>query len=116
MKIARRKRAQAGNWVFNPGNAEMCVSNRVEQFPAGYFRAGSASQAAEAPEAAGPKCCAERATAPRSIDRPHERTQTRALNERGPLGPGGGNGRHDRTPLFAQSKGDFRPKKTLSKS
>ena len=78
MKIARRKRAQAGNWVFHPGNAEMC--------------------------------------APRSIDRPHERTQTRALNERGPLGPGGGNGRHDRTPLFAQSKGDFRPKKTLSKS
>ena len=31
MKIARRKRAQAGNWVFNPGNAEMCVSNQVEQ-------------------------------------------------------------------------------------
>lgn len=66
----------------------MCVSNRVEQFPAGYFRAGSASQAAEAPEAAGPKCCAERSPAPRSIDRPHERTQTRALMREGLLDPG----------------------------
>ena len=93
----------------------MCVSNRVEQFPAGYFRAGSVPQAAETPEAAGPKCCAERSPAPRSIDGPRERTQTHALNERRPLGPGGDDGRHDRL-LSAQSKGDFRPKKTLSKS
>ena len=40
MKIARRKRAQAGNWAFNPGNAEMCVSNQVEPIFSGLFSSG----------------------------------------------------------------------------
>ena len=38
MKIARRKRAQAGNWVFNPGDAKSASRTRLNQFSAGYFR------------------------------------------------------------------------------
>lgn len=90
----------------------MCVSNQVEQFPAGYFRAGSALQASIE---ACPKCGEERVTALHSLDVPLECAHLRALNGGG-LGPGlwggdSGNGRHDRPPFFsAQSKGYFRPK------
>lgn len=40
MKIARRKRAQAGTGCFNPGNAGMCVSNQVEPIFSGLFSSG----------------------------------------------------------------------------
>ncbi len=94
----------------------MCVSNQVEQFLAGYFRAGSAPQA---PIEARPKCGRERLSSLRRCDAPPECAHLRALNGGGlglRFGGDSGDGRHDRTPLSAQSKGDFRPRKTLSKS
>ena len=41
MKIARRKRAQAGTGCLNPGDAKSASRTRLNQFSAGYFRAGS---------------------------------------------------------------------------
>jgi hypothetical protein len=110
MKIARRKLAQAGNWVFNPGNAEMCVSNRVEQFPAGYFRAGSvASQATQTCEDSSPEGRTARLAAHSVSDGVLERAHLCALKDGG-LGFGSDGGRHDRLPFSAQGKGDFRPR------
>lgn len=40
MKIARRKRAQAGNWVFQPRRCKICVSNQVEPIFSGLFSGG----------------------------------------------------------------------------
>lgn len=40
MKIARRKRAQAGTGCFNPGDAKSASRTRLNQFSAGYFLAG----------------------------------------------------------------------------
>ena len=93
----------------------MCVSNRIEQFSASYFRSGSAPQA---PIEACPKCGRERLSFLCRCDSPLERAHLRALNGGGlglrlglGLGGDGGDGRHDRLPLSAQSKGDFRPRK-----
>ena len=38
MKIARRKRAQAGTGCLNPGDAKSASRTRLNQFSAGYFR------------------------------------------------------------------------------
>ena len=37
MKIARRKRAQAGNWVFNPGDAKSASRTRLNSFQRAIF-------------------------------------------------------------------------------
>ena len=60
-----------------------------------------------------PECRATRPVIHQSPDELPERVQVHALPEGEPLarlGSDGGDGRHDRLPLFAQSKGDFRPK------
>ena len=66
-----------------------------------------------------PECRATRPVIHQSPDELPERVQVHALPEGEPLarlGSDGGDGRHDRLPLFAQSKGDFCPRTTLSKS
>ena len=50
-------------------------------------------------------------------DKVLERAHLRALKNAGlGLGIGGDDDRHDRLPLYARSKGDFRPRITSSKS
>ena len=101
MKIARRKRAQAGTGCFNPGNAEMCVSDRIEQFSAGYFRSGSVLQTilCDGLKKPHPKGRTERPTVDQGSDEPRESVQMYALPEREPLGLDGevvDSGLHDR--------------------
>ena len=107
MKIARRKRAQAGNWVSQPRRCKICVSDQVEQFPAGYFRAGSvASQAAQAPEDSGPEGRTEPMAAHRVSDGVLERAHLRALKDGG-LGLGGDGGLHDRLLSLLKARATF---------
>lgn len=107
---------------FNPGNARICISTQIEPIFSGLFSSGlSALRAIQADSLDEPKP-EGRATRPvihQSPDELPERVQVHALPEGEPLarlGGDGGDGRHNRLPLSAQSKGDFRPKKTLSKS
>ena len=106
MKIARRKRAQAGNWAFNPGNAEMCVSNQVEPIFSGLFSSGLvASRTVQAREEPSPKGLAARPTAPRGLDGLLQRIQAHAPMEGEPLarlGGDSGDDRYDRTPLCSK--------------
>lgn len=116
MKIARRKRAQAGNWVFQPRRCKICVSNQVEPIFSGLFSSGlSALRAIQAdsldePE---PEGRAARPVVNQGSDEPRERIQVHALSEGKLLGLGGNgsDGLHGRPPLSAQGKGDFRPKR-----
>ncbi|GEM_PF-1411402 len=100
----------------------MCVSDWIEQFSAGYFRSGSVLQTilCDGLKKPHPKGRTERPTVDQGSDEPRESVQMYALPERGLSGLDGevvDSGLHDRPPSFsAQSKGDFRPKKTLSKS
>lgn len=120
MKIARRKRAQAGNWVFQPRRCKICVSNQVEPIFSGLFSSGLvASRTVQAREEPSPKGLAARLAAPRGLDGLLQRIQAHAPMEGEPLarlGSNGSDGRHDRPPFSAQSKGDFCPRTTLSKS
>lgn len=110
MKIARRKRAQAGTGCFNPGDAKSASRTRLNQFSAGYFRAGSvASQATQTCEDSSPEGRTARLAAHSVSDGVLERAHLCALKDGG-LGFGSDGGRHDRLPFSAQGKGDFRPR------
>ena len=120
MKIARRKRAQAGTGCFNPGDAKSASRTRLNQFSAGYFRAGSALVPVPPP----PKGPAESGAEGGSEEVPpllrfdaltvsvSKEVLCLDIDDVVVVGLGaGGNGLHDRPPLSAQGKGDFRPKR-----
>ena len=117
MKIARRKRAQAGNWVFQPRRCKICVSNRIEQFSASYFQTGSVPPVpppSKGPAESGPEGGGEGIALLLRFDTLAGGVSKHLLGglvDVVGLGGDGGDGRHDRLPLSAQSKGDFRPRK-----
>ena len=110
MKIARRKRAQAGNWVFNPGDAKSASRTRLNSFQRAIFGRAQLLLRPPRPQKT-PAQKAARNLWPRIgvSDGVLERAHLRALKDGG-LGLGSDGGRHDRLPFSAQGKGDFRPR------
>ena len=94
-----------------------CASRtRLNSFQRAIFgRAVSALQAIQADslKESEPEGRAARPVVNQGSDEPRERIQVHALSEGKLLGLGGNgsDGLHDRPPLSAQSKGDFRPRK-----
>ena len=92
---------------FNPGDAKSASRTRLNQFSAGYFRAGSvASQAAQAPEDSGPEGRTEPMAAHSVSDGVLERAHLRALKDGG-LGLGGDGGLHDRLLSLLKARATF---------
>lgn len=121
MKIARRKRAQAGTGCLNPGDAKSASRTRLNSFHSELFSVGSAlvPPPGKGPAETGPEGGGEGVPTSLRLDTlvvsVSEDLSSLDVDVVVGLGGNGGNGLHDRL-LSAQSKGDFRPRKTLSKS
>ena len=122
MKIARRKRAQAGTGCFNPGDAKSASRTRLNSsFQRAIFERAQRPSVTVPPPSKGPAESGPEG-GPEGVP-PSLRLDTLAVSvPKHPTGLGvdavglgvggdGGNGRHDRPPLSAQGKGDFRPKR-----
>lgn len=103
---------------LNPGDAKSASRTGLNSsFQRAIFDGLVTSRTVQAREESSPEGLASWLSVPRGLNTLIERLQLQVLDKGGlglglglGIGGDGGDGRHDRLPLSAQSKGDFRPR------